>query len=39
MKKLPLGTQSFGNLRNDDCVYVDKTEIIHRMILSGRVYF
>jgi hypothetical protein len=39
MKKLPLGTQSFENLRKSDCVYVDKTEIIHRLILDGRIYF
>ena len=32
MKKLPIGTQSFEHLRKGDCVYVDKTEIIYRMI-------
>ncbi|MDR0724575.1 MAG: ATP-binding protein [Prevotellaceae bacterium] len=39
MKKLPLGTQSFENLRKTDCVYVDKTENIHRLISEGRIYF
>ncbi|MDR1454227.1 MAG: AAA family ATPase, partial [Tannerella sp.] len=39
MKKLPIGTQSFEILRNMDCLYVDKTEHIHRMITEGRVYF
>ncbi|MDR1339101.1 MAG: AAA family ATPase, partial [Prevotellaceae bacterium] len=39
MKKLALDTQSFENLRNRECVYVDKTEIICRMIADGRVYF
>ncbi|MDR3245942.1 MAG: AAA family ATPase, partial [Prevotellaceae bacterium] len=39
MKTLPIGTQSFEILRNTDCLYVDKTEIIHRMIKKGRVYF
>ncbi|MDR0757044.1 MAG: ATP-binding protein [Tannerella sp.] len=39
MRKLPLGTQSFEILRKADCVYVDKTEIIHRMISEGRIYF
>jgi hypothetical protein len=39
MKELPLGTQSFEILRNNDCIYVDKTEIIRRIITKGRVYF
>ncbi|MDR2140142.1 MAG: ATP-binding protein [Tannerella sp.] len=39
MKKLPIGTQSFENLRSNDCLYVDKTAVIQRMIASGRVYF
>ncbi|GHV71560.1 hypothetical protein FACS189420_7070 [Bacteroidia bacterium] len=39
MQKLPIGIQSFVNLRNDDCLYVDKTEDIHKMITSGRVFF
>ncbi|GHV65653.1 ATPase AAA [Bacteroidia bacterium] len=39
MKSLPLGTQSFSVLRNNDYLYVDKTEVIHRLITSGRVYF
>ncbi|MDR2774535.1 MAG: AAA family ATPase, partial [Tannerella sp.] len=39
MKILPIGTQSFETLRSDDCLYVDKTEIIHRIISNGRVYF
>ncbi|MDR3251080.1 MAG: AAA family ATPase, partial [Tannerella sp.] len=39
MKNLPIGTQSFSVLRSTDCLYVDKTEHIHRMITSGRIYF
>jgi hypothetical protein len=38
MKKLPIGTQSFENLRKSDCIYVDKTGIIHRMSSEGRIY-
>ncbi|MDR1865235.1 MAG: AAA family ATPase, partial [Bacteroidales bacterium] len=38
MKKLPIGIQSFRNLRNEDYLYVDKTEDVLRMIDSGRVY-
>ncbi len=39
LQKLPIGIQSFANLRKDDCLYVDKTENIHRLITSGRVFF
>ncbi|GHT52913.1 ATPase AAA [Bacteroidia bacterium] len=39
LQKLPIGIQTFANLRNDDCLYVDKTEIIHRLVTSGRVFF
>ena len=38
MKKLPLGLQSFVQLREDNCVYVDKTEHIYRL-LDGYCYF
>ncbi|MDR1222795.1 MAG: AAA family ATPase, partial [Tannerella sp.] len=39
MKNLPIGIQSFEKLRNKDCLYVDKTKIIHEIILSGDIYF
>ncbi|GAP73188.1 hypothetical protein SAMD00024442_67_2 [Candidatus Symbiothrix dinenymphae] len=39
LQTLPIGIQSFANLRKDDCLYVDKTEEIHRLITSGRVFF
>ncbi|MDR2754833.1 MAG: AAA family ATPase, partial [Planctomycetaceae bacterium] len=39
MKKLPIGIQSFSVLRKNDYLYVDKTESIHKMITSGRIYF
>jgi hypothetical protein len=39
MQQLGLDTQSFENLRNNECVYVDKTEVIYRMITGGRIYF
>ncbi|MDR2345818.1 MAG: AAA family ATPase, partial [Planctomycetaceae bacterium] len=39
MKQLALDTQTFEILRNNKCVYVDKTEDIYRMITSGRIYF
>ncbi|MDR2679816.1 MAG: AAA family ATPase, partial [Tannerella sp.] len=39
MQQLALDTQSFEDLRNNNCVYVDKTEIIHKVITGGRIYF
>ncbi|MDR1897114.1 MAG: AAA family ATPase, partial [Prevotellaceae bacterium] len=39
MKTLPIGTQSFSVLRNTDCLYVDKTQDIYRMIATGRIFF
>ncbi|GHV26540.1 ATPase AAA [Bacteroidia bacterium] len=39
MQKLPIGIQSFAKLRNDDYLYVDKTQDIHRLISSGVAYF
>ncbi|MDR2384988.1 MAG: AAA family ATPase, partial [Tannerella sp.] len=39
MKKLPIGIQSFGNLRSNDYIYVDKTEIVHRIVSEGKIYF
>ena len=39
MKPLPIGIQSFSELRKGGYLYVDKTEDIHRMITSGKPYF
>ena len=39
MKALPVGIQSFADLRNKNFLYVDKTEEIHRLITSGKIYF
>ncbi|MGP1363503.1 MAG: AAA family ATPase, partial [Bacteroides sp.] len=36
---MPVGEQSFENLRNDNAIYVDKTKYIYRIITSGRVFF
>ena len=36
---LPIGIQSFRNLRESDCYYVDKTPLIRELIESGRHYF
>ncbi len=38
-KKLPIGIQSFEKLRNEDCVYIDKTRQIYDMVERGSYYF
>ncbi len=38
-KKLPIGVQDFTILRTEGFVYVDKTELLHRLITQNRVYF
>ena len=40
LHKLPLGIQSFAKLREEDCLYIDKTEAIHHLTTrGGRYYF
>ena len=39
MKKLPIGLQDFGELRRNDFLYVDKTELIHQLATEGKYYF
>ncbi|MDR0566643.1 MAG: ATP-binding protein [Prevotellaceae bacterium] len=38
MKQLAIDMQSFEKLRTRQCLYVDKTEAIYRMITGGSVY-
>ena len=33
------GIQSFERLRNDNCVYIDKTELIYRLANSAKACF
>ena len=39
MQKLPIGIQSFNRLREQNYVYVDKTELIHRLYNTGEFIF
>jgi Predicted AAA-ATPase/PD-(D/E)XK nuclease superfamily len=39
MKNLPIGIQTLSEIRNKNCVYVDKTELIHQLAISGKYYF
>jgi hypothetical protein len=39
MKKYPIGIQDFRKLREGNYLYVDKTEVIFKLITSGQYYF
>ena len=39
MKKLPIGIQTFSDIREEDYVYIDKTASALRLIEEGRYYF
>ena len=39
MRKLPIGIQSFEDIRTNGYLYVDKTEYIWNLVESGKVYF
>ncbi len=39
MKKLPIGIQTFGEIRTENYVYIDKTEIALNLIDNGKYYF
>ena len=39
MKKLPIGIQTFSEIRTGNYVYIDKTEIALNLINNGKYYF
>ncbi len=39
MKKLPISRQDFRELINENCIYIDKTPLIYRLITTGFEYF
>ncbi len=39
MKQLPLGSQDFAELMDKNMLYVDKTEVIHKLVTTGKYYF
>ena len=39
LRKYPIGIQSFRKIREGSYLYIDKTEIIHRLVQSGQYYF
>ena len=38
-QKLALGHQEFSEVIDNNCIYVDKTETIHKLIDRGSYYF
>jgi Predicted AAA-ATPase/PD-(D/E)XK nuclease superfamily len=39
MKNLPIGIQTLSEIRANNCIYVDKTELVHRLVTTGKYYF
>ncbi|MBR4267118.1 MAG: ATP-binding protein [Bacteroidales bacterium] len=39
MRELPIGIQTFSEIVNRNCVYVDKTELIYKMVSSQKYIF
>ncbi len=39
MKNLPIGIQTLVQLREKNCVYVDKTQLVHQIVTTGAYYF
>jgi hypothetical protein len=39
MKNLPIGIQSFADIRESDYIYVDKTQLVHKLVTTGKYYF
>ena len=39
LQELPIGIQDFDKLREKNCLYVDKTELLYQLITTGSSYF
>ena len=39
MKNLPIGLQALESFQDLDCVYVDKTQLVHQLVTRGKYYF
>lgn len=39
MNRYPIGLQEFGKIRSEGYLYIDKTQLVHRLIESGEYYF
>ncbi|HAP18856.1 MAG TPA: AAA family ATPase, partial [Butyricimonas virosa] len=38
-RKMPIGIQSFEKLRRENYVYVDKTELVYKLVSTSNPYF
>lgn len=38
-RRYPIGIQGFEQLRNNNCIYIDKTDLIYRLVNTYVVYF
>ena len=39
LRKLPIGIQTFEDIRREGYLYVDKTALIYRLVTTGKPYF
>jgi Predicted AAA-ATPase/PD-(D/E)XK nuclease superfamily len=39
MKNLPIGIQTLSEIRAKNCIYVDKTRLVHQLATTGKCYF
>ena len=39
LKKLPVGIQTFSEIREEGYLYVDKTDVVQRLVEGGKYYF
>lgn len=38
-RRYPIGIQNFEQLRSNNCVYVDKTDLVYKLTHTDQVYF
>ena len=39
VRKFPIGIQTFAKIREDNAIYIDKTDLIYKLAHDGSVYF
>lgn len=39
IRRYPIGIENFEDLRKQNCVYVDKTELVYRLVNTNHIYF
>ena len=38
-RRYPIGIQNFEDLRNNNCVYIDKTALIYQLTHTDNIYY